>query len=51
VINSAKALATGVSLFFANYGYKLVMYKKLWPTTVVLQAAQIEIEKLKGIHA
>jgi hypothetical protein len=49
-INSVTASATGVSLFFANYGYQPVIYRKLRPTSVVSQAASLEIDKLKSLH-
>ena len=50
VINSAIALATKVIPFYANYGYQLVIYKKLKLTFAVSQAASLEINKLKGLH-
>jgi hypothetical protein len=49
-INSAKATTTGVTPFFANYGYQPVMHRKLRPTSAVSQSASLEIDKLKGLH-
>ena len=49
-INSATSATTGVSPFFANYGYQPVMHRKLRPTSVVSQAASLQVEKLRNAH-
>jgi hypothetical protein len=49
-VNSAKATTIGVTPFYANKGYQLVIHKKLRPTSAVSQSAFIQIDKLKSLH-
>lgn len=48
--NSAKTETTGVSPFFANYGYDPVAYKTPLQDNERAQAAQVKVDNLKGLH-
>ena len=41
---------TRVTLFYANYGYTLEIYKALLVNTVYIYSAIVKVEELKALH-
>src|SRR5256886_15497881 len=48
--NSHKNETTGLSSFYANYGFKPEAYQEALPTERWAQASKISVDKLKSIH-
>ena len=48
--NSLKNETTGVSPFYANYGFEPEAYREALPTNRWAQAASLSVEKLRGLH-
>jgi Chromo (CHRromatin Organisation MOdifier) domain len=50
VYNSAENKTTGVSLFYANYGYELTVFKEPYKTNLESQAAILQVQQLRHLH-
>ena len=48
--NSTNTSTTGISPFFANYGYNLSVLLKVREMVKVAEKAKITVEKLKDLH-
>ena len=50
VYNSAESEGTGITPFFANYGYILTVYKAPLIDSVYVQGAIMKVEELKTLY-
>lgn len=50
VYNSLITEITLITLFYANFGYELIVYKEPGITQVNNQLAQLQIDEIKTLH-
>ena len=50
IYNSTESEGTGITLFFMNYGYILIVYKVLLVDSIYTQGAIMKVEELKTLY-